>query len=239
MAGEDLTAEALEELLGKRPLQSHRVLLSTASTAIEWAGAGAPSGAVVVADAQIAARGRAGRPWKITPGEDLAFAFVLRPQLEAEREGFLYTVVLAGLADVCGPDATIEWPDRVCRGDEVMACIGIEIRLSARGVKWAVVNVLLPNVPPPRGPLLSAALEAVEARLAASDDDVLEDHRERCTTIGRRMRVQLLGGNTRLQGPAVDTIDDGSLVLELGGDGGGETRLVPVRPQDVSLVADA
>lgn len=239
MAGaDDLTAEALEALLGERPLQSHPVLLSTVSTAIQWAGDGAPDGAVVVADHQIAPRGRAGQPWKIVPGRGLGFALVMRPQLEAKREGFLYTLVLAALADVCGPGVTIQWPDEVRRGDELAAAVGIEIRLGSRGVRWAVANFLLPGAAPPRGALMRDVLDAIDERIAAPGEEVLEEHRRLCATLGRHVRARLLGGASRLSGVAVDTLGDGSLVLELDGeaDDEGAGRRVPVRPQDVSSI---
>ncbi|HWC27675.1 MAG TPA: hypothetical protein VG474_13885 [Solirubrobacteraceae bacterium] len=232
--GDDLTAEALRPLLGERALQSYAVVLSTASSAAQWAGAGAPDGAVVVADYQIAPRGRAGRPWKVSPGHGLGFALVMRPQLEAAREGYLYTMVLAALADVCGPDVEIEWPDEVHRGGAMVAAAGIEIRLDARGVKWAVVNFLLPDATPPRGALLHSVLEALEARRSAAASAVLEDYDRLCSTIGRHVHARLLGGSARLAGTAVGTIDDGSMVLET--DAG---RRVPVRPQDIRDIADA
>ena len=231
---DELSAEALEELLGERALQSHEVLLSTASSAVQWAGSGAPDGAVVVAAHQIAARGRAGRPWKLAPERDLGFALVLRPDVKAKREGFLYTLVLSALADVLGPDVTIEWPDEVRRGETVLAATGIDIRLGPGVVKWAVVNFWLPDVQAPRGELLRAVVEAVDARRAAEPQAVLEDHQRLCATIGRDVRVQLLGGQTRLSGTAVELLDDGALVLE-----NAEGRRVPVRPQDISWITDA
>lgn len=233
-SADDLTAEALEPLLGDRALQSLPVVLSTASSAAQWAGAGAPDGAVVVADYQIAPRGRAGRPWKVTPGQGLGFALVMRPQLEAAREGYLYTIVMTALADVCGRGAAIEWPDEIHRAGAMVAAAGIEIRLGARGVKWGVVNFLLPDAAPPRGELLQSVLQAVDARRSAPADAVLEDYGRACSTIGRRLRARLLGGTARLEGTALETIDDGSLVLET--EAG---RRVPVRPQDISHIGDA
>ena len=231
---DDLTAEALQPLLGERALQSSSVVLSTASSAAQWAGAGAPHGAVVVADHQIAPRGRAGRPWKVAPGLGLGFALVIRPQLEAVREGYLYTVVMAALADVCGPGVRIEWPDEVHRGGTMVAAAGVEIRLGARGVKWAVVNFLLPGATPPRGELLHAVVAAVDARISAQSSAVVGDYDKICSTIGRQVRVRLLGGTSRLEGTALGTIDDGSIVLET--EAG---RRVPVRPQDISSIGDA
>lgn len=232
-AADDLGAQALAAVLGARPVQSHPVLLSTAVTAADWARAGAPDGAVVVADQQIAPRGRAGRPWTVTPGQGLAFALVMRPQLPAAREGWLYTVALAALADVCGQAATIEWPDEIHREDALAAVVGIDVQLGAQGVKWAVINVLLKEAQPPRGELLGAVLQAIDARLAATPGAVLGAYGARCRTIGRAVRVRLLGGTTRLQGRAVELLDDGALVLDVGAE-----RRVPVRPQDVSSIQD-
>lgn len=231
--GDDLAAESLAPIVGDRPLQSHPVLLSTAVTAADWAGAGAPDGAVVVADHQIAPRGRAGRPWKVTPGQGLAFALVLRPQLAAEREGWLYTVVLAALADACGNGVTIAWPDEIHRQAAMAAAASINVRLGSEGIKWAVVNLLIPDAQPPRGKLLGSVLQAIDARRASPASAVLDDYGSLCRTIGRSVRVRLLGGTGRLHGRAVDTIDDGALVIETA-----EGRRVAVRPQDISSLQE-
>jgi len=228
---DDLAAESLAVVVGERSIQSHQVLLSAAVTAADWARAGAPHGAVVVTDHQIAPRGRAGRPWTVTAGRDLAFALVLRPQVASEREGWLYAVVLAALADACGGGATIEWPDELRREGVMAAAAGIEVKLGGLTIKWAVVNVLIRDAQPPRGELLGAVLRAIDTRLADTPRAVLDDYVALCATIGRDVRVRLLGGATRLQGRALEVTDDGSLLLET--DTG---RRVPVRPQDISSI---
>lgn len=230
---DDLTAESLAAVVGERRVQTHAVLLSASVTAAEWARAGAPHGAVVVADHQIAPRGRAGRPWKITPGRGLAFALVLRPQLAAKREGWLYAVVLTALADVCGEGVTIEWPDEIHRQGATAAAVGIDVRLGGLTVKSAVVNLLFPDAQPPRAELLGSVLQAIDARLASSEGSVLEDYAALCRTIGRDVRVRLLGTTTRLQGRALEVLDDGALVLETG-----EGRRVPVQAQHISSIED-
>ena len=229
----DLAAESLAAVLGGRPVQSHPVLLSTAVTAAEWARAGARDGSVVVADHQVAPRGRAGRPWSVTPGEGLAFALVMRPGLPAAREGWLYTVALTALADVCGEAATIAWPDEIHREGALAAVAAINVQLGAQGVKWAVVNLLVREAQPPRGELLAAVLQAIDARLAAAPANLLRAYGAVCRTIGRDVRIRLLGGTARLEGRAVEALDDGSLVLDVGAE-----RRVPVRPQDVSSIEE-
>ncbi|MBA3748303.1 MAG: hypothetical protein H0W96_12555 [Solirubrobacterales bacterium] len=231
-SGDDLTTQALEPLLGERPLQAQPLVLSTASHALEWADTGAPDGAVVVAANQIAPRGRAGAPWKLTPDRGLSFALVLRPQLEAEREGFLYTLVLTALADVSGPDVAIAWPDEVrSAAGALLAAADLQIRLGREGVKFAVVTFLLPEAKPPRGELLLRVVEAVEARLAGPQEVAFEDHRNICATVGRHVRMKLMGGRARLEGRSLDLDEDGALVVEKA-----SGMRVAVRPQDVSAI---
>jgi BirA family transcriptional regulator, biotin operon repressor / biotin---[acetyl-CoA-carboxylase] ligase len=231
--GADLAAQPLAELLGDRPFESHPVLLSTAVSAADWARSGAPHGAVVVADYQIAPRGRAGQPWKVTPGHGLGFGLVLRPQVDSTREGWLYVAVLAGLADACGEGVTIHWPDEVRRDGVRLTAVGLEVKLGGLTVKWAVANVLIADAQPPRGELLRSVLEAIDARLASPPRAVLDDYDALCRTVGRDVRIRLLGSSGRIEGRAARVLDDGALVVEI--DGG---RQVPVRPQDVGSIED-
>lgn len=229
---DDLAAEKLEPRLGDRALRSSPVLLSTAISAAEWAAEGAPDGAVVVADSQIAPRGRAGRPLTVTPGRSLGFALVLRPELEAGREGWLYTIVLTALADVLGDGVRIEWPAEVRRGDELIATTGIEAKLGPGGVMWAVVNVLVCDAQPPRGGLLAAIIGAIEDRVGRPPQEVVEDYARLCATFGRPLHIRVLGGTTRLDGVARATQHEGALVLDTD-----DGREVAVRPQHVSSIS--
>lgn len=232
---EDLAAEELEKVAPGRALRSYPAVLSTGSNAQAWASSGAPDGAVVVADYQISARGHADRSWKVTAGRGLGFSLVMRPQLPAARAGWLHTLVLAALADVCGEGVTIEWPDELRRDGELVAAVGVQAKLGPEGVKWAVIDFLLPGAEPPRGELLGAVLEAIEARRASAPDAVLEDYGRMCATIGRRVRARLLGGTgPRMEGTAVAVLDDGGLVLETSSGARG-----PVRPQDVRGLEEA
>ncbi len=226
---DDLSAEALEAFLPGRPLRTYPALVATGITALGWANSGAPDGAVVVAGYQVSPRGRAGRPWSVVPGQGLGLSLVMRPRLRAGREGWLYTVVLAALADVYGDRATIAWPDEVrCEG-EVTAAVGIQSRLAGKRVKWAIVDLVAPHARAPRGELLGSVLRAVEARRASADSVVREDYDRRCETIGQRVRARLLGGTgPRIEGTAVATLDDGALLLETT-----KGARAPVRPQDV------
>lgn len=214
---DDLSPGALADALPGRPVRTYPALLATEVDALAWARSGAPDGAVVVADYQVSPVGRAGTVWRVVPGRDLGFSVVLRPQLAVEREGWLYTLVTAAVADVCGEDATIAWPDEVRRADTRLAAVAVQIEPGARAVAWAVASVLLPDVGPPRAPLLARVLTAVHARCASPASELLAHHRSRCATIGRRVSAELLprGPNARrVTGTAASTLKDGALVIQ-------------------------
>ena len=225
----DLTEEVLQAALPTRAVRTYEAVVSTASVAHGWANGDAPDGAVVVAGQQLSPRGHAGRPLTMSPGKGLGFSLVMWPPLEAEREGWLYSVVLVALADVCGAGATIRWPDELHRGGEMVAAAGVTTGLDGGGVQWAIADVLLPGAEPPRTDLLARILDAIEARAKAPASAVLEDYDQRCTTLGEQVRARLRAGTgPSLQGRAISTLEDGALVLEVP-----DRRKVAVRPQDV------
>ncbi len=233
----DLSEEALAEALPGRPVRTYPALLSTEADALAWARSGGPEGAVVVADYQASPRGRAGWPWEVRQGRDLAFSLVLRPPLPSEREGWLYTVATSGLADICGEDCEVEWPDEVRRDGARAGAVGVHAELGPHGVAWAVVNVLVPEAEPPRGELLAAVVAAVEDRYARPSGEVLADYLPRCETIGRGVRARLIPlgpGGPQVTGTAVTSLADGALVIETT-----EGRRVAIRPQNLGLLEEA
>lgn len=232
-----MTPEALQAALPGRPLRSYAALVSTGSAAQAWAAGDAPDGAVVIADQQLSPRGHAGRPLVAPPDGGLGFAVVMRPALPAAREGWLYTVVLAALADALGERSTLEWPDEVRRDGTAVATAAVRTRVDEIGeqVLWAIVDVLLPGAAPPRGPTLRAVLEAIDARRAQSPGSVIREYARRCDTIGRDVRARLRAGTgPSVVGRAVATLDDGAIVLETA-----NGSMAPVRPQDVRALERA
>lgn len=234
---DDLAPDRLMAAMPGRPVRSYPALLSTEADALGWARTGAPQGAVVVADYQASPRGRGGIPWTVAPGRDLAFSVVLRPNLAIEREGWLYTVLTTALTDVVGGDASIAWPDEVRRDAERLGAVAAHVELGPRSVAWAVANVVLHDAPSPRASTLARLVTAIEARCAGPADEVLEDHRQRCRTLGRRVSAALLpmGPNARrVAGSAATTLRDGALVIATE-----EGPRVAVPPQALWLLEDA
>lgn len=234
---DDLVSEVLAEQMPDRPIRSYPALLSTEAAALGWAREGAPNGAVVVAGYQASPRGRAGLPWDLPMGTGVGFSLVLRPQLPAAREGWVYAAAVCGLADVAGDGAEIVWPDEVyCAGTRTSA-IGAWVELGSDGVDWVVLNVLLPDVTAPRAPAVQRAVSAIEARIDAPKEGVLDDYRLRCATVGRHVLARMIPmgpAGPRVQGTAVDVLSDGSLVIESDTSG----NRVAVRPQNLGILDD-
>ena len=224
----DLAAELLTERMPGRPVRSYPALLSTEAEALAWARAGAPAGAVVAAEYQASPRGRAGLEWYPEPGRSLAFSLILRPGLPPAREGWLYAVAVSALADLA--EGAIEWPDSV----PGHGAVGIHAELGPAAVEWAIANVLVENVAPPRAPLLARAVEAIESRLAEPSTRVLADYLRRCLTIGRDVEARLVPmgpSGVRVSGTARTVLADGALVLEQE-----DGRRIAVRPQGLGVL---
>jgi BirA family biotin operon repressor/biotin-[acetyl-CoA-carboxylase] ligase len=236
VAVSDLDVAALSAVLGDRPVRSYPALLSTEPDAMAWARAGAPAGALVVADYQASPRGRGGFPWYVVAGRGLGFSLVLRPTLPAEREGWPYVPVGLALADVLGADARIAWPDTVEAHDGTpLARIGVYADVAGDGVAWATVTVLVESVEPPRGELLARVVAAVEQRVEEDSGAVREAYRARCTTLARVVRARLIPlgpGGPEVTGEAVDVLADGALVLRTE-----RGSRVAVPPQNLGLLA--
>jgi BirA family biotin operon repressor/biotin-[acetyl-CoA-carboxylase] ligase len=214
----DLDPAEVGAVLGDRAVHAYPAVLSTEATAMAWARAGAPSGAVVVADYQASPRGRGGLPWTVRPGHGLGFTMLVRPELPPEREGWPYVASLLALHDVVGTDgAGLAWPDTVHGTDgAALARLGVYVELGPGRTEWVSATVLVEDASPPRGPLLAALVAALESRLAAPAEQVLADYLPRCSTLGRAHTARLIPmgpGGPEVTGEAVDVLADGALVL--------------------------
>lgn len=226
-----------------RDLRVARETGSTNDDARVAASEGAPHGAVFVADAQTAGRGRHGRVWHSPPGDNLYVSILLRPKGLARELALL--PLAAGLAiaeavdEVAGaPIAEIKWPNDVLVGGMKLAGVLVEGALRGERFQHVVVGVGI-NVrgerPPPAVAPLATTLRAATGRAVPRRDvlaallarferhfDAIEGGRahevaagvnRRCVTLGRRVRV---GAD---EGVATGVEADGGLAVTL--DGGG------------------
>jgi BirA family biotin operon repressor/biotin-[acetyl-CoA-carboxylase] ligase len=87
---------------------------STNHVALNLGRQGAPEGAVVLADAQTAGRGRMGRTWIAPPGSSLLFSILFRPPEEPPAFQTVMAValgILRGLQAGVGLQARLKWPN--------------------------------------------------------------------------------------------------------------------------------
>lgn len=234
---DDLSEAAVFDALAGRPVRSYPAILSTETDAIGWARAGGPAGSVVVAGYQASARGRGGYLWDVRPDEGLGFSVILRPDLEARREGWPYIPAALALAELAGPESIIRWPDQVVVEGAVWATVAVQVELGDTQVEVAVVSAYLPTVEPPRAPVLADAVELIEAFMAEPQDDVIEAFVDRCETIGRSVTARIIPvGPTgeQVTGLAIDVKADGALVLRTR-----EDRRAAIPPHVLGVLEEA
>jgi BirA family transcriptional regulator, biotin operon repressor / biotin---[acetyl-CoA-carboxylase] ligase len=126
----------------------YRWLAETASTndiARDWALAGAPEGAVVVAAHQTRGRGRRERKWESPTGVGLYASFILRPGWLATDAPKL--AIVAGMAafQALGKagvgNLRVKWPNDILADRKKISGVLVEPRISAGRIEFAVVGI--------------------------------------------------------------------------------------------------
>lgn len=117
---------------------------STSRYLWQQAEAGAPQGTVVVADQQLAGRGRRGRQWHSPAGLNLYFSLLLRPRIELEKVPQFSLVAAAALwralASEC-PDLSIKWPnDLYCRGLKLAGILS-EMKPGSNYAEFVIIGI--------------------------------------------------------------------------------------------------
>lgn len=185
---------------------------STNRLAADLARAGAPDGVVVGADHQTAGRGRRGRSWESRPGAALLVSAILRP---APALVTLAAGVAAAEAceAVAGVRVALKWPnDLLLDGAKLggilselvggAAVVGLGINLT-----WAPAGAAGLGRGVDRGALLDAYLTGLDRPV-----DVLPRYCDLCSTLGRRVRVDLPDGS--VEGVATNVDQEGRLVVD-------------------------
>jgi BirA family biotin operon repressor/biotin-[acetyl-CoA-carboxylase] ligase len=206
-----------------------------------WAEAGAPEGALVLAEVQERGRGRRGRPWESRPGESLTFSLLLRPALPLSALSLL--PLLSGLAlfEAVGLGG-LKWPnDLLAPEGRKLAGVLLEAKAEGEEVAYALLGVGV-NVawapegaaslqefgPYSRREVLLAFLRRLEALLPLLEDPeaLLARYRQASYTLGRRVRVETPKGV--VEGVAQEVLPDGSLLVGGMRVGAGEVALLPL-----------
>jgi BirA family biotin operon repressor/biotin-[acetyl-CoA-carboxylase] ligase len=216
----------------------HESVTSTMEVAADTAAAGAPEGAIVLAEEQTAGRGRMGRSWVSPPRENLYVTIVMRPAIEQLR----YLAVIAPLAvcqaieETTGLLPRIKWPNDVVIGERKVCGILIQSELSGNDVQFAVVGIgINVNVDVSAHEEIASIATSLRAELGreADREEVLAamlNHFEslyealrrgeviampwkhRLDTLGKHVKVSSAQGLLE-EGVAVDADSDGALIL--------------------------
>ncbi|MER6943358.1 biotin--[acetyl-CoA-carboxylase] ligase [Nonomuraea sp. NPDC000554] len=216
---------------------------STNADLAEAARAGAAQGAVLVAEAQSAGRGRLGRTWAAPPRSGITFSVLLTPSVPMAAQGWLsllFGVAAASavrrLAEV---DVRLKWPNDLLIGERKLAgvlaervehavVIGMGLNVTLRRdelpVETATSLALEEAACLDRDPLLRAVLREIETHYreweeAGGDAEACglrAAYLAASATVGREVRVELPGGQV-LTGRATGIDGAGHLLVEAGG----------------------
>jgi BirA family transcriptional regulator, biotin operon repressor / biotin---[acetyl-CoA-carboxylase] ligase len=195
-------------------------------------------GAVLIAEAQTAGRGRHGRSWSTPPGSQIALsAGVGVGAVPSEAWGWLPLLtgvaVVDAVAEVAGVTAGLKWPNDVLVGSGKLAGILAEVA-APQPVVVVGLGLNVTEAPDPaatslkllgatvdRAVLTEAVLRHLAARIGAwraaggADATLAADYRSRSVTIGNRVRASLPGDRT-VSGVAADVDDMGRLRIDTG-----------------------
>jgi len=203
---------------------------------------GAPEGTAALAAHQSAGRGRMDRRWEAPPGASLLISVLFRPEFDPSELHLCTAALALATAEACqrtaGVTPVLKWPNDLLVGEAKLAGVLAEAEFDGSGPPAVVVGLGL-NIdwPGPEGVggtcLRDAASGPVDRELllgellgALSDRRGLLDHapgrrevatelRERCATLGRRVRVALAADpEEAVVGVAVDIDQAGHLVVE-------------------------
>ena len=123
----------------------YKQLNSTNIKMDELATEGAAHGTVVVAETQLAGKGRRGRSWESPAGDNIYMSVLLRPELTPQEAPMLTLVMAYSVAKAIQKrgafEVQIKWPnDLVISGKKVCGIL-TEMRLSDTTIDYVVVGV--------------------------------------------------------------------------------------------------
>ncbi|WP_434310861.1 biotin--[acetyl-CoA-carboxylase] ligase [Hominifimenecus sp. rT4P-3] len=161
----------LQSCWAGKALETHeRLAFSTNLRAKQWADAGAPHGALVVADVQEGGKGRRGRAWVTPPpGVAVAMSLALRPTFSPMKASMLTLLaalaVRDGVSQVTGLVPVIKWPNDLALDGKKICGILTEMILEEEYIQYVVVGIGI-NVNEPSFPE-EVKDKATSLRLAA------------------------------------------------------------------------
>ena len=140
-----LGAAEIERLTGAPIVLLPASIPSTQDEIHRLGAAGAPSGALVLADEQTEGRGRQGRAWHSPTRGGVWMSLLLRPALPPEGGALAIRAGLAAVAALTevapGARAFLRWPNDLVVADRKVGGILCEARWSGPQVAWVAIGV--------------------------------------------------------------------------------------------------
>ncbi len=106
---------------------------------------GEPHGTLVVADTQVAGRGRRGRSWESPAGTTISMTLALKPDFAPDKASMLTLVMAVAVAeaieDVCGLEGRIKWPNDIVVNRKKICGILTEMSVEADYIQSVVIGV--------------------------------------------------------------------------------------------------
>lgn len=229
------------DLMGRR-ICSYRSIRSTNQVAMEMARNGASEGTLVLAEEQLAGKGRLGRAWYSPPGLGLWMSLVLHPNVPLER---VFQVAICGALAVAETilerfplSVRVKWPNDVLVRGHKLAGVLVETQLNGSDMHGVVLGIGL-NVnhrtadfprflrhratslrielgrTVPRVELLGDLLARFEPLYVQFQERGLEPFLDRWRQLSAVLgrRVTLQIGPRNIRGTAVDIDSQGALIL--------------------------
>ncbi|WP_240375562.1 biotin--[acetyl-CoA-carboxylase] ligase [Bacillus piscicola] len=143
-SADEIKAQLTTKRIGQNIVYK-KAVASTQETAHEQARNGAPEGTIVVADEQLAGKGRLGRNWYSPPGSGLWSSLILRPDIPPHKAPQLTLLtavaVVEGIREVTGLGSQIKWPNDILLHGKKTAGILTEMQSDPDRIQAVIIGV--------------------------------------------------------------------------------------------------
>ena len=260
-----LTAELAGSSSLWRAVEVVEAIGSTNAELVARAAADEPEGLVLVAEHQVAGRGRLDRTWTSPPRAGLTVSVLLRPDLPAARRAWLSLLTGVALAEavseVAGVRASLKWPNDLLApdgaklagilaesaGPAVVVGLGLNVTTTREELPDTGTSLsLVRGAPVDRAAVLLGVLRALERRYTRwtgvlgdpVSSGLAGDYLAWSSTVGTAVTVTMPDGST-LEGSAEGIDWDGRLRVRTPAGvvelASGDVRHVRLRSQGRSL----
>ncbi|NLM12763.1 MAG: biotin--[acetyl-CoA-carboxylase] ligase [Epulopiscium sp.] len=227
--------------LGQKIHHYHQID-STNKEAKKLAANGEREGTVVIAEEQLAGRGRLGRTWVSPPQTGIWMSVILRPPISPADASKITLIaglaVCEGIKAVTGLPAQIKWPNDIVLHNKKICGILTEMSAELEKVNYIIlgigINVNMSSFPEDiknmatslkieggkdydRKEIVKAILTNLEkyyeAYLNKQDlENLIEKYKSYCLTLGKE--VKIIHRNEEFIGKAIDLTEEGELMVE-------------------------